>query len=239
MEYWSIGVMGGESQYSITPVLQRFILLLQYSILYCAFLLCDVRFKLIAKFFNECRRGHGCRIAEETDRVAHDIAAYVEDQIKIARFPFTILDAVKDLFHPMATFAARAALAARFVGEETRDVPSCVHHAGRIVHDDDPTGTEQTAGRRHRFVIEVDLFDFLRPQHRHRGAAGNDGFEFSTVRDAATVFIEEFLKRITQVYFVNTGLCDVAADAEQLGSFALFRSNRRIRLRPDRKSTRL
>src|ERR1051325_6612118 len=102
LECWNHGIL----EYCASPH-HSTIPLFRSSILNRAFLLCDMRFKLITKFFYKCSRGHGCRIAEGTDRVAHDIAAYVEDQIKIAGFPFTILDAMKNLFHPVATLAAR------------------------------------------------------------------------------------------------------------------------------------
>src|SRR5574341_22748 len=120
---------------------------------YRASLLGDMRFELVAVFSDKRCRRHRRGVAERADRVAHDVGADVEDQIQIASLPFAILDAVKNLFHPVTSFAARAALSARFVGVKTRDVPRCPHHAGGLVHDDDAAGTEQTPRRLDGFVI--------------------------------------------------------------------------------------
>ena len=84
-----------------------------------------------------------------------------------------MLDAVKNLFHPVAAFAAGTALAAGLMGVKARDIPCRPHHADSLVHDDDAAGAEQTARRRHRFVIEIYFFDLIGLQHRHRGAAGD------------------------------------------------------------------
>ena len=79
-----------------------------------------MRFKFVAEFLDKCRRGHCRGIAERTNRIAHDVAADVENQIEIGFFALAMFDAVKNLFHPMAAFAAGTALATRFVGKKTR-----------------------------------------------------------------------------------------------------------------------
>src|SRR5438552_14256456 len=124
LEYWSIGFKS--KHYSSTPLLHS----------YNAPFLRDVFFELVAVFFNECRRGHRRRVTKRTDRVAHDVTADVENQLEVSSFPFTVLNAVKNLFHPVAPLAARSALAARFVSVEARNIPGGTHHASRIVHDD-------------------------------------------------------------------------------------------------------
>src|SRR5262245_49414131 len=115
-------------QYSITRLLhsQR------------ASLLRDVRFKLFTILFNKSRRGHSRRVAKGTNRVAHNVAADVENQIEIVLVSVTLLNAVKDLFHPVTPFAARAALTTGLVGEKPGKVPRGANHAGGIVHHDDP-----------------------------------------------------------------------------------------------------
>ena len=78
-----------------------------------------MRFEFVPIFFYERCGRHGGGIAKGTDRITHDIAADVENEIHIAFIALPVLDAPEDLFHPVTTFAARAALAARFVSIET------------------------------------------------------------------------------------------------------------------------
>src|ERR1051325_9610259 len=110
----------------------------RFSCLICqrTSLLRDVRVELIAEFFDKCRRGHCRRVPEGADRISHNVAADVENQIQIRRFPLTVFDAVKNFFHPVTTLATRTALAARLMSVKTSDVPGCAHHAGGLVHDD-------------------------------------------------------------------------------------------------------
>ena len=81
-------------------------------------------------FFDKRRRRHRRRVAKRTDRIAHDVAADVENQIEIVLVAFAMLDAVKNLFHPVTAFAAWTALTAGFMGEKARKVPRGPHHAG-------------------------------------------------------------------------------------------------------------
>src|SRR5215470_5692490 len=111
---WSGGVMECcKTHHSSTPLLRS----------YRTPLLHDVRLKLFTILFNKCRRGHRRGVAKGTNGVAHNVAADVENQIEIVLVSFTLLNAVKDLFHPVASFAARAALPAGLVGEKPGEVP--------------------------------------------------------------------------------------------------------------------
>src|SRR4030095_8468298 len=148
-EAWSDGVLEKRSiafhpslHYSNTP-------LPHFSVSYRASFLRDMGFELVAIFFDERPRRHRRGIAERADRVAHDVAANVEDQIEIFLLAFAMLDAVKNFFHPVAAFPAWTALAAGLVGEKALDVPRCAHHAGRFAHYDDAAGTEEAARRLH------------------------------------------------------------------------------------------
>ena len=124
---------------------------------------------------------------------------------KSSLFALAMLDPVKNLFHPVAAFAARAALAAGLVGEKTGKVPRGPHHAGGFVHDDNAARTEQTARGLNRFIVEIYFFNLVGQQHGHRTAAGNDAFEFFAVGHAAAIFFEKFLERITHFQFVDAG----------------------------------
>src|ERR1043166_3626161 len=187
-----------------------------------------MRFEFVAKFVYESRRGHCRRIAEGADRVAHDVAADVQNQLEIARFTFAIFNAVKNLFHPVAAFPTWAALAAGLMGIETSDIPGGSDHAGRLVHADDAARTQEAARGRDGFIVEVNVFNFFGPQHRHGAAAGYDTFELFTSGNAAAVLCEKFLERVAQLELIDAGAIDVAADAEEFRPFALFRPDRGV-----------
>ena len=89
------------------------------SVSYRAASLDNVLLKFIPIFFYEGCGRHGGGIAKWTDRIAHNVAADIENEVHVALVTVTMLDAVKNFFHPVTTFPARAALAARFMGIET------------------------------------------------------------------------------------------------------------------------
>src|SRR5206468_2945315 len=151
IEDWVIGV---KEYWSIAPPPITPSLLSRYR----AALFRNMRFKLVAVFLDKRCRRHSCRIAERTNRIPHDVAADVENQIEIALLARAVLDAVKNLFHPVTAFAARAALAAGFVSEKTSEVPRGADHARGIVHDDYSAGAEQASRRLDGLVIEIHLF---------------------------------------------------------------------------------
>src|SRR5918996_950330 len=113
----------------------------------------NVRVKLVSVLFDKRGGRHCRRVAERANRIAHDVTADVENQIEVVLFSITVLDAVKNLFHPVTTFAAGAALAARLMGEKARQIPRRPDHAGRLVHDNDAARAEQTSRRLDRFIV--------------------------------------------------------------------------------------
>src|ERR671918_1138322 len=190
-----------------------------------AALLRYVLLKLFPVLFYERRRRHGRGISKGTNRVAHDVAADVENQIEITASARARLDPVENFFHPVTALAAGAALAAGFMSEKAREVPGGADHASGFVHHNNTARAKQTSGGLHRFVIEGHVLELGRTQHRHRSAAENDAFELSAVGHAAAVFLKKFDERITHLHFVNAGFADMAAYAEELRAFALFCSH--------------
>src|SRR5262249_6730667 len=181
---------------------------------YRAPLLRYMSFKLLTILFNKCRRGHRRGVAKGANGVAHNVAADVENQIEIVLVPLTLLNAVKDLFHPVTPFAAGTALATGLVGEKPGEIPRGANHASAIVHHDDSTRAEQASGGLDGFIIEIYFFEFVRAQHRHRPTAGDDALEFSAVGDAAAVFLKEFHQWITHFHFIDAGVTNVTADTK-------------------------
>src|SRR5262245_124421 len=115
------------------------------------------------------------------------------------------------------------------MGKKACDIPCRADHAGSLIHYNDAAGAEQTASSLNGLVIEIYLLNLLRAQHRHRRPARNHALESLTVRHAAAVLVEKLHERITHLQFIDAGFPDVAAHAEELGAFALFRSHGRVR----------
>src|SRR4030095_8399294 len=93
LECWSMGVLSYKPilQYSNTPLLHS----------YRAALLRDVLLKLFAILFYKCRRRHCRGVAKWTNRVAHNVAANIENQFQISLASFALLDPAENLFHPV------------------------------------------------------------------------------------------------------------------------------------------
>src|SRR5918994_19647 len=66
------------------------------------------------------RRGRG--VAERTQRLADDVGGDPEEQVDVLHLPVAALDALQQLVEPVGAFAARRALAARFVAVEVQQV---------------------------------------------------------------------------------------------------------------------
>src|SRR5919109_1596996 len=227
LEYWSIAPHP-PLHHSSTPSLHS-----------CsAFLFRNMRVKLVSVLLDKCRRGHRRCIAERANRIAHDVAADVENQIEIVSFSVATFDPVKNLFHPVTAFAAGTALAARFMSEKAREIPCGSDHAGRFVHDDDSARAEQASRRLDRLIVQVDFLDLFRPQHGHRSAAGNHALEFLAIGHAPAIFIEKPFERIAHFHFVHAGLGDMPANAEKFGPLALFCAHGRVGRRAMRDDPR-
>src|SRR5882724_7838334 len=196
-----------------------------YSMGHRAPFLCDVRFKFAAKLAYECARRPGGGITEGADRVARDVARDVENQIQITLFALAIFDPVQNLLHPVAAFAAWAALAAGLVREESGKVQRRPHHAGGFIHNDHAARAEQASRRLDRFIVQINFFDFLGPQHGHGSATGNHAFEFFAARHATAILFKKLFERITHFQLVDAGLGDMTADAEELRPLAFLCAN--------------
>src|SRR5215467_1823107 len=119
LKYWNIGLT--EYWLPIAPPFHYSIIPLLHS--HRASLFLDVRFEFVAIFLNKRCCGHRRRITEWANRIAHDVAADIENEIEIALLALALLDAAKNFFHPVTAFAARSALPAGLVGEKMCQVP--------------------------------------------------------------------------------------------------------------------
>src|SRR5512139_2968022 len=83
-----------------------------------AALVFDVMLELVAKMFEEALHRHRRRIAERADGMAANVPCHAVEQIHVLRSPLAMFDAMDDAVHPAGAFAARRALAARFLEVE-------------------------------------------------------------------------------------------------------------------------
>ena len=89
------------------------------SVSYRAASLDNVLLKFIPVFLYEGCGRHSRGIAKRTDRITHNVAADVENDIHVAFVAVSMFDTMEDFLHPVATLSARAALATRFMSIKT------------------------------------------------------------------------------------------------------------------------
>src|SRR3954469_24317060 len=75
----------------------------------------DMRLVLGAEMLQRRQRRRCLGVAERTQRLAGDVVRHARQQIEVAHLPFAAFNARQDLPEPVSSFAARRALAARFV----------------------------------------------------------------------------------------------------------------------------
>ena len=114
-----------------------------------------------------------------------------------ARYPFARADALDDVVHPGGALATRRALPAGFVAVEAREHVQHAHHARALGDDDDAAGPEHAARLLQRRRVERDVLDLGGGQHGRGAAAGNHGLERLVAEDAARIFEDDALQRVT------------------------------------------
>src|SRR3989338_8439521 len=100
----------------------------------------DVMFELRAEFPDVGLDGPGRRVGEHADGLALHAAGARRENVKVPRAPVAMQDAGQLCEEPPGPLAARRALPARLVREELSRRPKGLHHAGGVVHHDDPAG---------------------------------------------------------------------------------------------------
>ena len=102
--------------------------------------------ELVAEVLERGAQAHRGAVAQRAEGLAEDAVAERFELVEVARRAVAGLDPAHDLDHPVEPFAAGGALAAGLVVEELDDARGDLHHAGRVVDDDDPGRAEHRAG---------------------------------------------------------------------------------------------
>src|SRR6185312_2730322 len=118
-----------------------------------ALLVRDVMLELGAEVLDEAFDRQRGGIAERADRAPLDVVGDVRKKIEILGAAVAVLDPVDHPPEPPGAFAARRALAARFLEVEVRQPQEALHHAARVVQHDDRSGAQHRAGLRDRVVV--------------------------------------------------------------------------------------
>ena len=121
------------------------------------------------------------------------------------------LEPLHDLFRPFTAFSARRTLPATLVLVETRQSGNRSDNVGALVHDDHRRGAQPGLTVLERVEIHQLFVADAFGQDGCGGAAGDDGFEVvPTTAYAATVFLNELLKRDRHFFLNGAGVVDVA-----------------------------
>src|SRR5436305_3683698 len=143
----------------------------------------DVLVDLVLEALDQRLHRTDRRVAQGAERVAADVRADREEDLRIALRPLAVLDPLEHQLHPVRPLAAGRALPARFVVEELREPRNRPHHAGGVVHHDDRRRAEHRARLGHRVEVHLDV-DLVRLEDRRRRAAGDERLPRPTLQPA-------------------------------------------------------
>src|SRR5436190_21314250 len=176
----------------------------------------DIRFQLGPELFDAILDRPGCAVGEAADRRAgHDTdrVANLGEQVEVLQSAATGFDARHHLRGPTCPLAARRALAAALVREETATVEQKIHHARLLVHDDDRSRAEAEAAE-FSWAVEIErAVEFFSGEQTHANAAGNCGLGLAPLPDAAAEAINQLGYGESERRFVAARLIDVAGEA--------------------------
>src|SRR5690242_9264782 len=118
-----------------------------------ALLVRDMVLELGAEVRDEALHRQRGRVAECADRASLDVVRDVRQHVEVLGATVAVLDAIDHPPHPAGALATRRALAARLFEVEVRQAQQALHHAPRLVEDDDGARAEHRAGLGDRVVI--------------------------------------------------------------------------------------
>lgn len=176
----------------------------------------DARLQLRPEMPNQPLNRPRKSLAQRTDRVSLDLLSQLLHHINLPRARRALLKSLHNLLRPFRTFAARSALAARFVVVELRQPRDRADDVCALIHDDDSRGAESTLAIFQR--VEIHDLRVARSfgQDGRGGAAGDDGFEVvPAAAHAAAVLVDELAEGDGHFFLHRAGVVDVAGDAEE------------------------
>src|SRR5579859_442775 len=184
----------------------------------------QVCFKFAAPLVDDGHGRDGRGVAQWAKGAPQHVLGQVFDVVDVLAQPPAVVEAGKRLLEPVSAFAAGNAPAAALVLIELHDAQREFDHAGLVVDDDNATRAQELAALAEGVKIHVHLVCFFSRENEGGRSAGNHGFQFASVGNAATHVVDHFFKRITQRQFVNAGLVDMSAQAEEARAAVLRRA---------------
>lgn len=189
--------------------------------------LLNPRLKLRPEVPDQTLDGPGEGLAEGADGVALNLLGELLHHVDLALARGAGLEAVHDLLGPLGALTAGRALAARLVVVELAQAGDGADDVGRLVHDDDGSGTETGLGVLERVEVhELVVADVLGEDGRG-GATGDDSLQVvPTASDATAVLVDQLLKGDGHLLLDGSGVVDVTGDTEKLGTSVALTTER-------------
>lgn len=172
---------------------------------------------------NKTLDGPGEGLSQSADGVALDLLGELLEHVDFTLLGVAGFETLHHLKRPLASLAARRALAAALVLVEGGETADGADDIGSLVHDDDGRGSE--TGLRifqgvevHELVVTDGLGN-----HGCGGSAGDNSEQvIPAAADAAAVSVDQLAERDGHFLLDCARVIDVAGDTEELGAGVAF-----------------
>ena len=171
-------------------------------------------FEFVPELLEDGERRHGRGVAQRAECIAQDVSRHLVHQIRVFASSQSFVKTVEQLFQPSGALAARHAPTAGLVRVEVHDALRHLHHAGCLVEDDDAARAEHRAGLAERVEVHGDV-DFIGREQGRRRTARNHRLQPLVSSDTAADFIDHFPQGKSHRQFVDAGVRNVPAQAEE------------------------
>lgn len=188
----------------------------------------DAGLQLGAEVTDQTLDGPGKGLTQSADGVTLDLLGQLLEHVDLTLAGLTLLHTLHHLHGPLAALTAGSALTARLVlveGGQTRDG---ANNVGRLVHDDNGSGTETTL----RVLQGVEVHELVVTnglgKDGSRGSTGNDSEEVvPAATDTSTVAVDQLAQGDRHLLLDSAGVVDVSGDTEKLGTSVALTAERR------------
>src|ERR1051325_127360 len=140
-------------------------------------------FEIFGESLNRRLNGPTRSIAQRAKRLALDVVAEIEHQLRVLETTATVIDPFENFHEPVSAFTTRRTPPARLVFIKLSQIFRRLEDVTRLVHHDEPTRAHTRSSRNESFVIHAHIFadDLIGAHDVDRRAARNHGFELLAV----------------------------------------------------------
>jgi len=156
-------------------------------------------------------------LTERAERCRLDVVCKFFELVEVFHFAVTVSDLVEDFKKSYSTDTAGRALTAGFVNGEFEEELSDVNHTCIFVHDDETAGTHHGTSLNEGVEVDRSIDEFCRETSAGR-TTGLSCLELLAVGNAAADFFNNFTESSTHGDFHETGVLDLTAESEYLGT---------------------